>query len=375
VGHPLFLQGPHSGKARVGAVSIVGTSTAIEPVTTANGFPRTEAFVPPNEFRLLVEVLVHEHNFVKFTRDFHQDERRSAWKAVHLKRQTTDGLVSTPCCDVFHSGLNVSIGLPVGVERRRECWNADVVAQRRNDGGFPRRFHAVLQPLSVDHHHAASTVTPLHSPFHSPHAMRAATDVFSEWAGAGRDEGMERGHAPAVSEMLAFGLAQTAELGRSFRAIDVGCGNGWVVRQLQSMPFCTVAEGVDGAAGMIDKARSIDPEGLYHHAMLPNWRPDGRVDLLVSMEVLYYLEDPAAMLREFRTAWLNPAGWAVVGIDHYREHEASLTWPEDVGVQMTTLSEDEWLRAWTSAGFTNITTWRAAGDPGTLVIAGQAPST
>ena len=42
---------------------------------------------------------------------------------------------------------------------------------------------------------------------------------------------MERGHAPAVGEMLAFGLTHTAELGRSFRAIDVGCGNGWVVRQ------------------------------------------------------------------------------------------------------------------------------------------------
>ena len=204
--------------------------------------------------------------------------------------------------------------------------------------------------------------------------MREATDVFSEWAGVGRDEGMERGHAPAVSEMLAFGLARTAELGRSFRAIDVGCGNGWVVRQLQSMPFCTVAEGVDGAAGMIDKARSIDPEGRYHHAMLPDWSPDARVDLLTSMEVLYYLHDPAAMLRDFCTTWLAPGGWAVVGVDHYLEHEASLAWPEQVGVHMTTMSEEEWLQAWAAAGFSGITSWRAAGDPGTLVIAGQAPS-
>ena len=54
---------------------------------------------------------------------------------------------------------------------------------------------------------------------------------------------MERGHAPAVGEMLAFGLTRTAELGRSFRAIDVGCGNGWVVRQLAAMPFCSTPKG------------------------------------------------------------------------------------------------------------------------------------
>ena len=81
----------------------------------------------------------------------------------------------------------------------------------------------------------------------------------------------------------------------------------------------------------------------------------------------------AAMLSEFCTTWLVPGGWAVVGIDHYREHEASLAWPEQVGVHMTTMSEEEWLQAWAAAGFSGITSWRAAGDPGTLVIAGQAP--
>ena len=32
--------------------------------------------------------------------------------------------------------------------------------------------------------------------------VRPAVDVFSDWAEEGRDEGMERGHAPAVGEML-----------------------------------------------------------------------------------------------------------------------------------------------------------------------------
>ncbi|MCH1410819.1 MAG: class I SAM-dependent methyltransferase [Candidatus Poseidoniaceae archaeon] len=203
--------------------------------------------------------------------------------------------------------------------------------------------------------------------------VRPAVDVFSDWATAGKDEGMERGHAAAVGEMLAFGLARTAELGHSFRAIDVGCGNGWVVRQLSAMPFCSHAEGVDGAPAMIEKAKRTDPAGHYHHGMLPEWTPEGRFDLLVSMEVLYYLRDPEAMLTTFRNTWLQPGGWAVVGVDHYAEHEASLDWPEKVGVHMTTLSEAAWLEAWTNAGFEDVKTWRAAGDPGTLVIAGRCP--
>ncbi len=32
--------------------------------------------------------------------------------------------------------------------------------------------------------------------------MRNATDIFSEWALGGKDEGMEKNHADAVSEML-----------------------------------------------------------------------------------------------------------------------------------------------------------------------------
>ena len=35
-------------------------------------------------------------------------------------------------------------------------------------------------------------------------AKRPATDVFHDWALVGKDEGMEKGHAFAVNEMLDF---------------------------------------------------------------------------------------------------------------------------------------------------------------------------
>jgi trans-aconitate methyltransferase len=177
--------------------------------------------------------------------------------------------------------------------------------------------------------------------------MRTATDVFGEWAIAGKDAGMETGHAPAVQAMLA---AAEPHLPDNFSAIDLGCGNGWVVRLLEAMG-ASHAAGVDGARAMIDKARAIDPAGSYHCELLPDWAPPHKVDLVHSMEFLYYLEDPASMIQAIHDHWLNPGGILVMGVDHYAEHEASLAWPEHVGVAMTTLTTHEWRAAILQAGF------------------------
>ena len=124
-------------------------------------------------------------------------------------------------------------------------------------------------------------------------SLRPATDLFSEWADVGRDEGMERGHAASVEVMLERLLDGW---NRPFTAVDIGCGNGWVVRRLAAHQHCTQAVGVDGAPSMIAKAHAVDPEGNYVEAMLPDWKPDDAVDLVHTMECLYYLNDPLGFL-------------------------------------------------------------------------------
>ena len=59
-----------------------------------------------------------------------------------------------------------------------------------------------------------------------------ATDVFSQWALMGKDEGMERGHAASVKEMLELALPLVKN---DFSAIDLGSGNGWVTRMLTEL--------------------------------------------------------------------------------------------------------------------------------------------
>jgi predicted TPR repeat methyltransferase len=204
---------------------------------------------------------------------------------------------------------------------------------------------------------------------------RPASEVFTEWAATDRDLGMEQGHAAAVNEMLTAAFA-VLDRDRGFTAVDAGCGNGWIVRRLRGSGGCVGATGVDGSAGMVAKARALDPTGAYEIADLIVWKPPQPVDLVVSMEVLYYLDDPVALLRRIATAWLKPGGHGVFGIDHYAENAPSLGWPAYVGTRMTTWPEARWLAALDEAGFTRVRTWRAAAGPGwggTLAMLVRAP--
>ena len=200
-------------------------------------------------------------------------------------------------------------------------------------------------------------------------ATRDATEVFSEWALRNRDEEMESGHANSVNEMLNIAIPM---LVGPFSAIDVGCGNGWVCRKLQSNDNCNKVVGIDGSIEMITKAKQKG--GEYHLAKLPGWNPSQKFDLIHSMEFLYYLKDPLEMLKTFFNEWLNDKGVLIAGVDHYLENTESHDWPKSLNVHMTTLSEEQWKQAMIDAGFTGVETRRVgikSGFVGTLAIFGR----
>ena len=199
-------------------------------------------------------------------------------------------------------------------------------------------------------------------------SLRSATDLFSEWADVGRDEGMERGHSASVEVMLKELLEGW---NRPFRAMDIGCGNGWVVRRLSAHALCSHASGVDGAPSMIAKARTIDPDGDYIEAMLPEWTPRAPYDLVHTMECLYYLEDPLGFLQTLHDEWMLPGGRLVIGVDHYTENPASHDWGPSLNVHMALLSMDDWTSGLKEAGFTDITAMQVGAKEdwaGTLVL-------
>lgn len=200
--------------------------------------------------------------------------------------------------------------------------------------------------------------------------IRDATDVFSEWALRGRDEGMESGHAKSVNEMLEIAIP---ELKTPFSAIDVGCGNGWLCRKLASLDDCNKVVGIDGSKEMIAKAKQKG-EGEFHLATLPRWRPPQKFDLIHSMEFLYYLKEPLEILKIFFNEWLEDQGILIAGIDHYLENTASHDWPQSLNVHMTTLSEEQWKKGMIDAGFIDVEIRRVgvkSGFVGTLAIFGR----
>jgi trans-aconitate methyltransferase len=204
--------------------------------------------------------------------------------------------------------------------------------------------------------------------------MKDAIAVFNEWAELDKDLGMERGHADAVTEMLDFALKERHRINKNFTFLDLGCGNGWVVRKVIDDLLCKKALGIDGADQMIANAKARGNKEDYILANIHDYEPQKKFDLIHSMEVLYYLEDPASILKKISNSWLAEEGRLIAGIDLYYENRDSHSWEEKVGTKMLMLQQAEWIEVFESAGFSNVESWRAnqtEGWAGTLVLTGK----
>ena len=203
--------------------------------------------------------------------------------------------------------------------------------------------------------------------------MQKPTDIFGKWAEEGKDVGMEKGHANSVKEMLNFAFQERTNIGKEFSFLDLGCGNGWVARNVTKNALCAKAVGIDGADQMISNAKKIGGQVDYILADINSYIPSRKFDLIHSMEVLYYLEDPAEKVKNFNNDWLKEEGRLIIGIDHYYENLDSHSWEEKVGTPMLMLKEAEWLDIFNESGLSDIKSWRSNQSKdwaGTLILTG-----
>ena len=197
-----------------------------------------------------------------------------------------------------------------------------------------------------------------------------AIEVFGEWADLDKDFGMEKNHKDSVISMINYSIKNL----NHFTFIDAGCGNGWVIRKVSENKKCEKAIGVDGSKKMIAKAKKILPGYEYHCADLMTWRPQEKVNIVHSMEVIYYVEDPKKLINDIFDFWLKPNGRLIIGIDFYFENKISHSWPESCGIKdMKLFSEKDWMNFFISAGYNDIKSWRYGEKEdwkGTLVVTG-----
>ena len=200
--------------------------------------------------------------------------------------------------------------------------------------------------------------------------MKSPIEIFSNWVKNGKDEGMEKNHFDPVCKML--NLITKSQ--RDFSIIDAGCGNGWAVRLISKHPNCILSQGVDGSKEMIEKAKKMDLKNKYFLGDLLKWKPTKKVDAVMSMEVLYYFNNPIDVLKNIFKNWLNPNGKFVMGIDYYYENIACHDWQKKTSVSiMNLMSIYEWEALFKAAGFSNIRMHRFCKSldwSGTLVIEG-----
>jgi 2-polyprenyl-3-methyl-5-hydroxy-6-metoxy-1,4-benzoquinol methylase len=124
---------------------------------------------------------------------------------------------------------------------------------------------------------------------------------------------------------------------------------------------------------MIKAAISRGGDEEYFTADINSFHSLKKYDLIHSMEVLYYLENPTDVINNIAKSWLNDGGRFIAGIDLYYENKHSHSWQEKVGTPMLMLKESEWIDIFKMSGLQNITSWRANQNkdwPGTLVLTG-----
>ena len=197
-----------------------------------------------------------------------------------------------------------------------------------------------------------------------------AIDLFSKWALSGRDVGMVKNHMPAVQKMLSIILKKPI---KNFSFIDIGCGNGYVVREVSKHALCFKSIGIDGSKEMIEKAKKLDPKGKYILSDISIWSPKEKFDYIHSMEVMYYLENPKKTIDFIVKNWLRKGGAMIMGIDFYYENKNCHSWPKDLDVTMNLLTINQWRDIFISSGLNHVKYFQInkKGDfSGTLIISG-----
>jgi len=177
--------------------------------------------------------------------------------------------------------------------------------------------------------------------------MDNTAKLFDVWAKTGRSEDMEKGHGTTVNKFL-----DTISLPKNFRFLDIGCGNGWVVRKMSQKPSCRKAIGIDKSKMMIKNAKSkiLSGKENYFVTELETWDTKEKFDIIFSMESLYYSVPMEPSLKKVFKL-LKKGGVFYCGTDFYSDNHLTTRWKKDMNVPMDLRSEKEWKKMFREIGF------------------------
>jgi len=207
--------------------------------------------------------------------------------------------------------------------------------------------------------------------------MDGVRKTFDKWAQNGKAELMEIEHGGNVSKFL-----QTISFDKPFTFLDVGCGNGWVVRKIAKEKNCKKSTGIDKSKKMILEAikKTSMKKEEFIHTDIESLKYRGKFDFIFSMESLYYADSIEIALEKIFKI-LKPGGQFFCGTDFYTDNKATARWASIMKIQMHLHSKKEWKKFFQNTGFTvktkhikdlkNTKKWKR--EFGTLFITGTKP--
>jgi len=177
--------------------------------------------------------------------------------------------------------------------------------------------------------------------------MDKVRTTFDEWAKSGRSELMEKEHSKTVLKFL-----NSIRFEKPFSFLDVGCGNGWVVRKISQIQNCKKAVGIDKSQNMITKAKSEKKSSKenYLRTDILSWKFNCKFDYIFSMESLYYSTPMESALKKIY-ALLKPEGQFFCGTDFYSDNKATIRWSKVMNISLDLRSKKQWKKMFEEIGF------------------------
>lgn len=177
-------------------------------------------------------------------------------------------------------------------------------------------------------------------------------EEFNRWADSGKGEDMEREHRPIAEPAL-----ELMNLAPGDQVLDIGCGAGWLVREIAGRVAEGRVAGMDISDEMVRRARrgATDLRNVEFTVGAADSIPQAAAsfDKVISVESAYYWPDPALGLKEILRV-LRPGGSAWVLINYYRDNPHCHQWGEKLAVPTHLLWAEEWAELFRRAGFSAV---------------------
>ena len=130
-----------------------------------------------------------------------------------------------------------------------------------------------------------------------PHNYTGTYEIFERLYSRARDPwGLQ--YSPLAMQRYLTLIETISQVAPCTAILDVGCGEGIFTKYLTG--FAPEVVGIDVSPTAIERAKMRVPRASFHCAALEDFHSERRYDLVVAVEMLYYVESVDATLEKLQ---------------------------------------------------------------------------